>query len=510
MEAEASGARSDPVAFRFRVASENSQTSSDLSNARLVCARQPRYRGVRNAAAPGEGIMSNQRQLFDRRELLRSSAALLGSSLLVSDAVERYPKDVNTNSRPSDLKITDLRVAIVVKPGPSPCPLIRIDTNQGVSGLGEVRDGASPTYALFLKSRLLGENPLQIDKLFRKIKQFGGHARQGGGVCAVEMALWDIAGKVYNVPVYAMLGGKFRDKIRLYADTEESRDPKIYAQRMKERKEGMSLTWLKMDLGIEMVADTPGTVTNPTDINQWEAHQLPHPLLGMEVTDKGIAMLEQYVAAVRDAVGIEIPLSMDHLGHLGVKSIIRLGKAYEKYNLSWMEDVVPWNFTELLKQISNESPTPILTGEDIYLKEPFRVLCENYAVSKIHPDLATSGGILETHKIGDMAEDYGVPMAMHFAGTPVCCMANVHCAAATQNFLALEHHSLDVPWWSSLVQEGVNKSIVQRGFIDVPDRPGLGVTLNEDVVRQHLAPGTGYFEPTPQWDNERSWDRLWS
>jgi L-alanine-DL-glutamate epimerase-like enolase superfamily enzyme len=454
--------------------------------------------------------MSNQRQLFDRRELFRSSAALLGASLLVGDATEGYPKDVNTNSRPSDLKIVDLRVATVVKPGPSPCPLIRIDTNQGVSGLGEVRDGASPTYALFLKSRLIGQNPLQIDKLFRKIKQFGGHARQGGGVCAIEMALWDIAGKVYNVPVYAMLGGKFRDKIRLYADTEESRDPKIYAQRMKERKEGMGLTWLKMDLGIEMVADTPGTVTNPTDINQWEAHQLPHPLLGMEVTDKGIAMLEQYVAAVRDAVGMEIPLSMDHLGHLGVKSIIRLGKAYEKFNLSWMEDVIPWNYTELLKQISEESPTPILTGEDIYLKEPFRVLCENRAVSKIHPDLATSGGILETHKIGDLAEDYGVPMAMHFAGTPVCCMANVHCAAATQNFLVLEHHSLDVPWWSSLVQEGVSKPMVQRGFIEVPDRPGLGVTLNEDVVRQHLAPGSGYFEPTPQWDNERSWDRLWS
>jgi L-alanine-DL-glutamate epimerase-like enolase superfamily enzyme len=484
--------------------------SSDLSNARLVCARQPRYRGVQKAAARSEGMMSNQRQQFDRRQLFRSSAALLGTSLLVNDAMEAFPKDVNTNSRPSDLKIMDLRVATVVKPGPSPCPLIRIDTNQGVSGLGEVRDGASPTYALLLKSRLLGENPLKIDKLFRKIKQFGGHARQGGGVCAVEMALWDIAGKVYNIPVYAMLGGKFRDKIRLYADTEESRDPKIYAQRMKERKESMGLTWLKMDLGIEMVADTPGTVTNPTDINQWQAHQLPHPLLGMEVTDKGIAMLEQYVAAVRDAVGMEIPLSIDHLGHLGVKSIIRLGKAYEKYNLSWMEDVIPWNYTELLKQISEESPTPILTGEDIYLKEPFRVLCENHAVSKIHPHLATSGGILETHKIGDMAEEYGVAMAMHFAGTPVCCMANAHCAAATQNFLVLEHHSLDVPWWSSLVQEGVSKPIVQRGFIEVPDRPGLGVTLNEDVVRQHLAPGTGYFEPTPHWDNERSWDRLWS
>jgi L-alanine-DL-glutamate epimerase-like enolase superfamily enzyme len=370
---------------------------------------------------------------------------------------------------------------------------------------------ASPTYALFLKSRILGENPLQIDKIFRKLKQFGGPARQGGGVSAIEMALWDIAGKVYNAPVYAMLGGgKFRDKTRVYADTTESKDPKVYAQRMKERKEQMGLTWLKMDLGIEMVSDTPGTVTRPSDLSPWEENQLAHPFLAMEVTDKGIHMLEEYVAAVRDAIGMEIPLSMDHLGHLGVKSIIRLGKAYEKYNLSWMEDVIPWTYTDLLKQISDESPTPILTGEDIYLKEPFQVLCSRHAVGKIQPDLATSGGILETHKIGDMAEEYGVPMAMHFAGTPVSCMANVHCAAATQNFLALENHSLDVPWWSSMAQEYLKTPIVNHGWIDVPDRPGLGVTLNEDVIRQHLLPGTGYFDPTPEWDQEDSWDRVWS
>jgi len=456
-------------------------------------------------------MSKNGRQSCDRREMLKAAALMLGGGVLIGEPLAAYPKSVNTNSRPSKLKITDLRVATIVKPGPSPCPIIRIDTDQGVYGLGEVRDGASPTYALFLKSRIVGEDPLQLDKLFRKIKQFGGHARQGGGVSAIEMALWDIAGKVYNAPVYAMLGGgKFRDKIRIYADTEESRDPKVYAQRMKERKEVMGITWLKMDLGIEMVADTPGTVTNPTDIQQWGMDQQPHPLLAMEVTDKGIALLEQYVAAVRDAVGMEIPLSMDHLGHLGVKSIIRLGKAYEKYNLSWMEDVIPWTYTDLLKQISDESPTPILTGEDIYLKEPFEVLCARHAVGKIHPDLATSGGILETHRIGDIAEEYGVPMAMHFAGTPVSCMANVHCAAATQNFLALENHSLDVPWWSALVQEGAKTPIVNHGWIEVPDRPGLGVTLNEDVVRQHLAPGSGYFEPTQQWDHERSWDRLWS
>ncbi len=448
---------------------------------------------------------------FNRRDVMKASALALGSSLLIGDPLEAYPKGVNTDSAPSALKITDLRVATVVKPGPSPCPIIRIDTNQGVYGLGEVRDGASATYALFLKSRIVGENPLQLDRIFRKIKQFGGHARQAGGVCAIEMALWDIAGKVYGAPAYAMVGGgKFRDRVRVYADTTESKDPKIYAQRMKERKEVMGLTWLKMDLGIDMVSDTPGTVTEPSDLTPWEENQLEHPFVATEVTDKGIAMLEQYVAAVRDAVGMEIPLAMDHLGHLGVKSIIRLGKAYEKYNLSWMEDVIPWQYTDLLKLISDESPTPILTGEDIYLKEPFRVLCERHAVSKIHPDLATSGGILETHKIGDMAQEYGVPMAMHFAGTPVSCMANVHCAAATENFLALENHSLDVPWWSSMAQEYVKTPIVNHGWIEVPDRPGLGVTLNDDVVRQHLAPGTGYFDPTPEWDHERSWDRLWS
>jgi len=454
-------------------------------------------------------VNRQDRQLIDRRGILKTSAAALGSALMAGEPVEAYPKGVNTNSSPSALRITDLRVATLVKPGPGPCPIIRIDTNQGVYGLGEVRDAASPTYALILKSRIVGENPLQIDKIFRKIKQFGGHSRQAGGVCAVEMAVWDIAGKVYDAPVYAMLGGKFREKIRIYADTTESDDPKIYAQRMKERKEVMGLTWLKMDLGVEAVAGKPGTVTVRSGLSEWDASEIPHPLLGMEITDKGIALLEEYVAAVRDAVGMEIPLSMDHLGHLGVKSIIRLGQAYEKYNLSWMEDVIPWQYTDLLKQISDQSPTPILTGEDIYLKEGFEVLCERHAVSKIHPDLATSGGILETHKIGDMAWEYGVPMAMHFAGTPVSCMANVHCAAATLNFLALENHSLDVPWWSDLV-EGVEKPIVNHGWITVPDKPGLGITLNEDVVRQHLAPGSGYFEPTTPWDNERSVDRLWS
>src|SRR6185312_14856417 len=199
---------------------------------------------------------------FNRRGALKTSAALFGGALLGDTALAGQPqssvRNVNTNSSPSTLKITDLRYAVVVKPGPSPCPIIRIDTNQGVYGLGEVRDGANVVYALMLKNRILGENPLNIDFIFQKIKQFGGDARQGGGVCAIEMALWDIAGKVYGVPVYQMLGGRWRDKIRIYADTTESKDPKEYGQRAKIRKDQMGLTWLKMDLGINLLEGIPG------------------------------------------------------------------------------------------------------------------------------------------------------------------------------------------------------------------------------------------------------------
>ena len=216
----------------------------------------------------------------------------------------------------------------------------------------------------------------------------------------------------------------------------------------------------------------------------------------------------EYVAQVREQVGMEVPLSADHFGHIGVNSCIKLGKELEKYNLAWLEDMIPWQYTDLLKKITDAVDIPILTGEDIYLKEPFMELCRTHAVDIIHPDLATSGGILETKKIGDGAQEYGVAMAMHFAGTPVSCMANVHCAAATENFLVLENHSVDVPWWNDLV-EGVEKPIINKGFITVPDKPGLGVTLNEAAVKQHLLE-PGFFEPTPQWNVDRTNDRLWS
>lgn len=444
--------------------------------------------------------------LTGRRGFLKQGATAALGVFWTSETLEAATQSVNTNSKPSELRITDVRVASVRR-APMNVTLLRIDTNQDIYGLGEIRDGASKNYALMLKSRLVGENPCNVDKIFRKIKQFGSHGRQGGGVSGVEMALWDLAGKAYNVPVYQMLGGRFRDRIRIYADTPEARDPKILGQRLKERQE-RGFTMLKMDLGYRLVQRTAGTVTQPAGLSFQEMRTPPRTPSGIELTDKGIAMMADYVAAAREVIGMEIPLAADHFGHIGLNSCIRLGKALEKHNLAWLEDMIPWQYTDLWQKITEAIEVPTLTGEDIYLKEPFAELCRNHAVDIIQPDLATAGGLLETKKIGDVAQDYGVPMVLHFAGSPVSMMASVHCAAATENFLALEFHAADVPWWDDLV-EGVEKPIVNRGYVKVPEKPGLGVTLNEAMVKQHLGE-PGYFEPTPEWNRERSLDRQWS
>ena len=441
------------------------------------------------------------KSLTGRRSFLKSTAGALGAAFWADSTLDAAVQNTQTNSKPSALKITDMRIADL--PGR---PIIRFDTNQGISGYGEVRDGASKTYALMLKTRVIGENPCNVDKIFRKIKQFGFHARQGGGVCGIEMALWDLAGKAYNVPVYQMLGGRFRDKIRVYADTPQSPDPKVFGERLKRRVE-QGFTFLKMDVGIPMLQNIPGTITAPANTSAQERANTVHMFTGIEITDKGIDIMADYVAKVREVAGWEVPIATDHFGHIGVNSCIRLGKALQKYNLAWMEDFIPWQYTELWKKITDAIDVPTLTGEDIYLKEPFEVLCREHAVDMIQPDLATSGGILETKKIGDMAQEYGVPMAMHMAGSPISCFANVHCAAATENFLVLENHDVDRAAWGDIV-DGVEKPILNRGFITVPEGPGLGFKINEEALKSQVR--GSYFEPTTEWDKERSWDRLWS
>lgn len=449
---------------------------------------------------------------------------------------------VNTFSNPSELRITDIRFTDIVG-APMHCSLIKVYTNQGLVGFGEVRDGAQKETALILKSRLLGENPCNIDKLFRRIKQFGGHARQGGGVSGLEIALWDLAGKAYGVPIWQMLGGKFRDKIRMYCDTDvDGKDTgTAMGHALKERME-QGFTFLKMDLGINQIFNEPGALNAPLGFledmkainkawygrknnklseteyrtlrnRQYDMYNIAHPFTGIHVTEHGLDLLEQYVADVRAVIGYEVPLAVDHFGHIGLTNCIKLGRRVEKFNLAWMEDMIPWQLTDQYVKLANAVATPICTGEDIFLKENFKPLLEAGGVSVIHPDILTSGGILETKKIGDMAQEYSVSMAIHMAESPIACLAAVHMAAATENFLACEFHSVEVPWWDDIIiSSKLPKPLLNNGFIAVPDAPGLGIDeLNDEVISQHIHPDIpGLWESTDQWNNHVSNDRLWS
>ncbi len=460
-----------------------------------------------------------------RRDFLKKSTLggiALGAATVFSpleELVARSTQRVRRFSGPSALKITDMRYCILQNVGRT--PLIRIDTNQGIFGLGEVRDGADERYALMLKSRLLGANPCNVEMLFKTIRQFGGPARQGGGVCAVEMALWDLVGKAYNVPAWQLLGGRYRDTVRLYADTPEAPTLDEFKAKIKHRLEVQGMTWLKMDISIGEVKGIPGALNNTgfwgSNLGQWEGGYMDyantrHPFTGIQITEKGLDEMAKIISEVRSVVGYEIPLSSDHFGHFDLNNAIRFGKKVEPYRLAWLEDMVPWQYTDQWKTISDALDTPVLTGEDIYLLSGFKPLIDAHAVDIIHPDLATAGGLLETKRIGDYAEEHGVAMAMHFAGSPVSFMASVHCAAATQNFMALEHHSLDNPWWDSLVKTTDGRKLFEKGFATVPlSAPGLGIELVEEEIKKHLLPSDkSYFAPTPEWNDLRAHDRLWS
>lgn len=458
----------------------------------------------------------------------------------MAENYEQTLAHVNTNSKPTDLKITDMRFVDIVG-APMHCTLLRIETNQGITGYGEVRDGASKLYAQMLKRFLIGENPCNIDKIFRRIKQFGGQSRQAGGVCGVELALWDIAGKAYGIPVYQMLGGKFRDKVRMYCDTDvNGKDTGLnMGDALKKRVEKHGYTMLKMDLGINQLWDVEGGLCAPVGFleqygytakmareakargdkaaarwwanRNYDVNNIAHPFTGIHITKKGFDYLENYVKEVRSVIGYEIPLSIDHFGHIGVEDCIKLANRLENYNMCWLEDMIPWQLTEQYVRLHNASTTPIATGEDIYLLENFKPLLDNRAVSIIHPDILSSGGIYETKKIGDYAEECGVAMALHMAETPVACLAAVHVAAATNNFLGLEFHSNDVDWWSDMVKDTEKPKIVD-GFMAVPEKPGIGIDeLDDEVLAEHIHPEIpGLWESTDEWNDWISHDRLWS
>lgn len=456
------------------------------------------------------------------------------------EVLDRAP----TCSYPSALRITDMKICKVDLP-PWGCHLVKLETNQGICGFGEMRDGSSPTYLKMLKSRIVGENPCEVDRLFRKIKQFGGQSRQAGGVCAVELALWDLAGKAYGVPVYQLLGGRFRDDVRLYADThiEDGRatgvlmDPADVGKVLKGFMDD-GYTVLKI-LSVEFIMAQEGHYSGPLDwikrLREAESkvmrvaktgtraevsaanaelyafNGISHPFTNMHVTERGLDALESYIGQIRDVIGYKVPLAIDHFGHFPLPDMIKIARRMERFNLAWLEDMLPWYLTDQYRELKRATTAPIGTGEDMYLAETFEPLLAAGALDVVHPDILTAGGILETKKLGDLAAKYGASMAVHMCESPVASLAAAHMATASENFFALEHDSFDSPWWEDLII-GPVKPMVEHGFARVTDDPGLGIEdLNEELIREHgPVKDKNVWVSTDEWNGETSLDRLWS
>ncbi|MCU0913884.1 MAG: mandelate racemase/muconate lactonizing enzyme family protein [Planctomycetes bacterium] len=426
---------------------------------------------------------------MNRREFLQRATGLAGMALT---GLAINP--ARTWSRPTRLKITDIRGCTVASN--YDYPIIKIYTNQDLYGLGEVRDAGHLGQALILKPYLVGKDPLDIEGIMESLRPYSGHGRFGGGFSGVDMALFDIAGKVLGVPAYRILGEKVRDKIPIYGDTNASQDLEVFARRTKIRVETWRLRHLKMDLVPRLIRDKPGAFEDG----------LP--------TDKGLEYWGEYVEAVRDAVGYDISLGADHFGRMTVDSGVRLGAAMAKprRKLAYIEDVIPYSApdaVDLMRQITEKSLTPTLGYEDLFGRSGFQPFISEGAVSMIHPDMETSGGLLETKRIADLAYRYGLKTMFHHAGSPIGAMASVHCACTIRDFVCMENHAMDIPWWQDLVT-GPAKPLIQDGHYTVPERPGLGVELNDEVVQKYLREPkylhkAGYFEPTPEFDQPIDW-----
>jgi L-alanine-DL-glutamate epimerase-like enolase superfamily enzyme len=292
------------------------------------------------------------------------------------------------------------------------------------------------------------------------------------------------------VPAWRLLGSQYRDRVRIYCDTPESSTPKIFADRLIRRQKA-GFTFFKMDLRPSMIKAIPGALDTR----------------GV-ATEKGLKLFCEFIAAARDGIGWDVPLAADHFGPLNVNDAIRHARAFEPYDLAWAEDLLqvgtlgsgdaPKNW-RAYKEIKEATVTPINTGESLFgLEEGFRPFLENMALDLIHPDPLTSGALRETKRIADFASMYGIPTAVHFAGSPVGCMAAVHVVSTIKDFVAMENHAVDIPWWGDLIT-GPVKPLIQNGYIPVPNTPGIGVELNEEACKAHLRI-PGYFEPTPQYD----------
>jgi L-alanine-DL-glutamate epimerase-like enolase superfamily enzyme len=392
------------------------------------------------------------------------------------------------------LKITDLKCAVI-----GTNPIVRITTDEGISGYGEV-EAYKPflkPHILYYRPMIVGEDPTDVERTLLRIRQRGSFKPWGSAVSAIEMALWDIAGKAAGVPVYKLLGGKVRDKVRVYNGAVRfpmsGYTPKDYAEnmaRMKAAKEGFTIIKQGIAFHSPMVREVPDMFYGtPSPAHVHGAHER-----GL-LTERGLKHIVACVEAMKQVLGDEVGLALDCGPGWLLPDAIRFARAVEHLNVLWLEDMltgdyVPYVNPDVYREVTLKTSTPIHTGEQIYLRQNFKALIESHAVSVVGPDPCDIGGIAELKWVAEYADLHGILMAPHGTGDGLLGLAALVQVSATlpQNFIAFEYPIGQPDWWYSIV-EGLPDPIVRDGLIDMADwtRPGMGVEFNIEATRQYLS-----------------------
>jgi galactonate dehydratase len=418
---------------------------------------------------------------ISRRLILKSSVlslAGMGGLPSLSEAVQM----ASSPYRRPKLKITEIRTAEVRVHGYQ--VHVRVHTDQGIFGQGECTDAASGSVPIIQSFApfLVGQDPLNIESVFERIRTAGVFAGAQAGqyvtaLTGVETALWDIAGKALGVPVYQLLGGKVRDRVRVYCDSGAREmypgDEKSIA-RIREIRD-LGFTAAKIDID---EANDPSRV----DRVNWTA------------SNGEIDHMVAKIAFTRENYPKEVDLAVDMHARYDATTGKRVAKEVEGFKLLWLEEPVPAENVDAMRDIRESTSTPICCGENLYMRWGFREILEKRAADIIMPDFQKAGGLLEGRKIADMAHTYYVPVAPHAVTSPIGMMATAQVCAVIPNFLVQEWHWIDsLPLWRNWVKEG---EIIDKGFIMLSDRAGLGVEMNEDAARKAQVPGTPWFAPT--------------
>jgi L-alanine-DL-glutamate epimerase-like enolase superfamily enzyme len=412
------------------------------------------------------------------------------------------------------LKLTRLKTAVVE--GNFDWTFVRLETDEGLQGLGECFFAPGLTSILrSLEPLLIGEDPRDIHRLFRKLQLATSGAGSIAGIIynaisGIEAALWDLLGQLLGVPIYRLLGGKFRDRVRVYADCHggealESLDEVLRSRRASwESKEAAHTA---RDYYGDVTGDLP---SSPEDYRRqalkrraegYTALKFDLDVPGTQGSDphnrvlgnRSIDHMVNLIGAVYDAVGKDTDIAVDCHWRYNASDVIKVARELEPFRLLWLEDPVPPSNAAALKEVSAKVRVPIATGENLFLFEGFEEIIAEHALSVVTPDLQKVGGLAVAQTIAQFADVHTMPVAPHNISSPVGTLASAHFCATIPNFLALEFHASDVPFWNDLV-DGIPKPIIQDGFISLPEKPGLGVTLNEDVARRHARRGERFFE----------------